>query len=273
MKLAVGSIFVVLAFTFSDAATTPRPGDTSGQRAAAIASLKAVRSALAAGANLDDFRSYEIKARIKVDDLADTPKNRPLREIADIYSDVVVFSTVRVTGEIGVMNIEAAKKRYQVMVLSGDDQEQSEFATSITKALDDMTGKESSIQWDSDSVRDLQDYRRKRNQIRGEQIASLLILAADIKLSAVLAGRTLSPHPADLGCVRGLTATAEIGMPREKLTTLCHAELQHVTRSASDDEWSLSDPDDPSLRCIIDFVDGKIASIEWRRDDVPKPPQ
>jgi len=48
---------------------------TDTQRSEAIASLKAIRSALNTGANLEEFKKYQIESRIKVDALPNTPEN------------------------------------------------------------------------------------------------------------------------------------------------------------------------------------------------------
>ena len=88
-----------------------QPGGNQA-RAEAIASLRAVRSALNGGANLDSFRKYQIESRIKIDSIPDTPKNQPIREISDLYADALAFGITRITGSISELELSHARTKY-----------------------------------------------------------------------------------------------------------------------------------------------------------------
>jgi hypothetical protein len=86
----------------------------SGKRDEAIASLRAVKSALGAGANLEEFKKYEIESRVKVDALPDAPDNREAKAISDLFADAVTFSVIQITGgEFDASALDSAKDRYR----------------------------------------------------------------------------------------------------------------------------------------------------------------
>lgn len=85
----------------------------SVQRTEAIASLRAVRSALKAGANFQEFKKYHIESKIKIDNLPDVPENKIIRTISDIYDDAITFGIVRTTGVISQSEIDTAKTKYK----------------------------------------------------------------------------------------------------------------------------------------------------------------
>lgn len=87
------------------------------QRREAIQSLKAIRSALSTGANLQEFKKYQIESRIKVDALPDTSENQIIKEISDIYKDAVTFGIIRLTGNISDSELEDFRLKYNNNVL------------------------------------------------------------------------------------------------------------------------------------------------------------
>lgn len=78
----------------------------------AIASLRALRSALDGGANFDMFRKYQIESRVKVDALPGTDENSDIREVSDLYRDALTFSIARMTGSIDQLALDAALFKY-----------------------------------------------------------------------------------------------------------------------------------------------------------------
>lgn len=147
------------------------------QRDAALASLRAVRSALDAGATLDEFRKYQIESRIKIDAMPSTPANRDLREVSDLYNAAVQFGVIRVSGEISGAEIASAKARYGTL---SDDV----LFKSILGALDKMTPSAATYIDPnlSPEVKEEIRYQLEKNRIAGEQIARLLIASADERL-------------------------------------------------------------------------------------------
>jgi hypothetical protein len=129
------------------------------QRDEAIASLRAIRSALGTGANLQEFKKYQIESRIKIDALPDTPENRILKEISDIYKDAVSFSIMQMTGDISSSELELARIKYK----DGDKL----LVECLSKMTPDETGK----------------YDLKRNQVYAEYASKALILKADSMFS------------------------------------------------------------------------------------------
>ena len=96
----------------------------------AVASLRAVRSALSSGANLEEFKKYQIESRIKVDSLPDSPENQDIRRISDLFADAITFRIAQITGgALQAAQINSAKERY------ADDPE-------IVKALNAMKSEE-----------------------------------------------------------------------------------------------------------------------------------
>lgn len=67
----------------------PSPGDLA--RSAAIASLRAVSSVLAGGANTQEFKTYYFTAKVQVDALPVTDANAALRKISDSYADAITL--------------------------------------------------------------------------------------------------------------------------------------------------------------------------------------
>ena len=84
-----------------------------GKRDEAVASLRAVRSALTSGANLEEFKKYQIESRIKVDGLPDSPENRDIRRISDLFADAITYRIAQITGGVfEAAQINFAKERY-----------------------------------------------------------------------------------------------------------------------------------------------------------------
>ena len=99
----------------------------ASKRDEAIASLRAVQSALGTGANLDEFKRYQIESRIKVDALPMTPENAGIRAVSDLYADAVKFRIIYATdGAIEGTALAAAQTRYAhdesiTKALNGDE--------------------------------------------------------------------------------------------------------------------------------------------------------
>jgi len=132
-----------------------KAGDS--QRNEAIASLKAIHSALKAGANMQEFKKYQIESRIKIDALPDTPNNKIAKDISDIYRDATTFGITRITGVISPSDLESARIKYK-------DNE------NIAKYLSDMT-----------SDYNPSKHVRSINKIDAEAISQMLFLMADRK--------------------------------------------------------------------------------------------
>jgi hypothetical protein len=124
------------------------------QRTEAIASIRAIRSALSTGANLQEFKKYQIESRIKIDALPAAPENRILKEISDLYADAVSFSITGVTGRICSSELEAARIKYR-----GNER--------LIKALDGMTPDV-----------DFRGFQQDMNRIEGDAMSQYLILMA-----------------------------------------------------------------------------------------------
>lgn len=129
----------------------------NAQRAEAISSLRAVRSALNVGANFQEFKKYQIESKIKIDNLPDVPENNIIRSISELYNDVVTFSIVRITGLISDRELDAARIRHK-----------NDENLSISRILNDMKA--------NDSSRGLQ---HDLNQVSGDSISKILIILAD----------------------------------------------------------------------------------------------
>jgi hypothetical protein len=97
------------ALSSCQSATTSK---TSNQRAEAVASLRAIQSALNTGANFQEFKRYQIESRIKVEALPRTPENEVIYEISDTYRDAVTFFIIERTGTISDRELEVLRARY-----------------------------------------------------------------------------------------------------------------------------------------------------------------
>jgi hypothetical protein len=87
--------------------------EKASKRDDAIASLRAIRSALSTGANFEEFKKYQIESRIKVDALPHTPANQDVRAISDLFADAIAFRIAQITGgEFDAAQINSAKERY-----------------------------------------------------------------------------------------------------------------------------------------------------------------
>lgn len=118
------------------AATASAAAKNDFKREEALASLRAVKSALDTGANLQEFKKYQIESRIKVDALPTTEENAAIHDVSDLYRDAVVFGVARVIGGISGSELAAMKKKYQ----SGAD---TELGDSINKYLQKIVPEES----------------------------------------------------------------------------------------------------------------------------------
>jgi small-conductance mechanosensitive channel len=140
-----------------DSCKKERGKESTSQRTEAIASLRAVQSALNAGANFQEFKKYYIESKIKIDVLPNLPENNLIREISDIYKDAVSFGIIRSTGIISDSELKTARLKYD-----GDK--------NINKILNDMKVTDSSHGRDHDL-----------NQLVGDTISKMLIIYADDK--------------------------------------------------------------------------------------------
>jgi hypothetical protein len=172
------------------------------QREQAVASLRAVASALDTGANLEEFKRYQIESRIKIDALPNTADNRPTRDVSDLFADAVHFRIIYTTdGRIEADDIAAAKERYasDVEIAKTLNDMQSEDAiralkaepiqNPITEQPRSERGKELAAEV-AESTRQLQEHTtqimreraRARNAEHARHISVLLILHARLKL-------------------------------------------------------------------------------------------
>ncbi|HSY47846.1 MAG TPA: hypothetical protein VLC46_03465 [Thermoanaerobaculia bacterium] len=141
-------------------------------RADAIASLRAVRSALDAGANLEDFKKYQIESRIKVDALPESTKNRDIREVSDIYTVALRFGTIHISGAISTADVDAARR------VGADSTDISAAIGRLTTGINDdsMSGRGPLA---TEELR----YELQTNRLQTGVISQLLILSAERKLS------------------------------------------------------------------------------------------
>jgi hypothetical protein len=131
------------------------------RRAEAVASLHAVRSALSAGANLQEFKKYQIESRIKIDALPSLPENLDIKEASDLYNEAVTFGIMRITGTVNSGELEVAREKFRNHAF-------------IMKCLNGM-------QPNYDSRGFIHDL----NQINAEAISKSLLILADEKISAL----------------------------------------------------------------------------------------
>lgn len=82
-------------------------------RKEALASLRAVRSALNGGANVEMFRKYQIESRIKIDALPETSEQSDLREVSELFGDALAFWIGHITGTIGGEAFFRAQSRFK----------------------------------------------------------------------------------------------------------------------------------------------------------------
>ena len=92
--------------------TADQTAPAKSAREDAIASLRAVRSALSTGANLEEFKKYQIESRIKVDALPDVPENRDIRNVSDVYREASAFGIIKITGAISSETLSTAAHQY-----------------------------------------------------------------------------------------------------------------------------------------------------------------
>ena len=167
-----------------EASQNTKKGAAEAQRREAIESLKAIRSALNTGANLQEFKKYQIESRIKVDALPDTPENEIIKEISDTYKDAVTFGIIRLTGTISDSELEDFRLKYENDVLlkhleavnpnslsQGQrhdvNQKVLKFLMTYMKPNDDPSS-----------------IYRDTNQICGETVSKILITVADFEFTA-----------------------------------------------------------------------------------------
>lgn len=175
MKRLLAALTLAAIVPPTAAATRPK---SNAERLSAIASLRAVRSALEAGATLDEFRRYQIESRIKIDAMPNTPANRDVREVSDLFNAAVRFAAIGISGEVSATEISSAKTKY------GSRTDDVLFK-SIVDALDTMTAGAAEQLAMPDLGAYVQEdlrYKVEKNRIAGEQIARLLIASANEKL-------------------------------------------------------------------------------------------
>lgn len=78
----------------------------------ALASLRAVQSALSGGANRAEFKKYYLDARIKVDALPDSPANAPLLNVSNLYRDASALTVAYLTRSMSAADLHDFKARY-----------------------------------------------------------------------------------------------------------------------------------------------------------------
>lgn len=90
----------------ADAAETPKRQD-------AVTALRAVRSALDGGANLEEFRKYYLDARVKIDALRNATVNRPIKEVSTLYADALSLKVASITREMSGSNARYFRSQYE----------------------------------------------------------------------------------------------------------------------------------------------------------------
>jgi hypothetical protein len=121
---------VRLRAALADCQNAKQAANLNSAREDAITSLRAVGSALSTGANLEEFKKYQIESRIKVDALPNIPENHDIRAISDLYREAVTFGIMSVTGgKISAEDLAAEKS------LHGTEDASDK---AISKALADM---------------------------------------------------------------------------------------------------------------------------------------
>ena len=137
--------------------------------------MNAINSALGAGANLQEFKKYQIQSRIKIDALPNTPENQIIKYISDLYRDAATLATIGLTGEVSSYELAALKKKYSdntelVKSMALGD---AKLADSMKKAIDDIRPN------DSPGIV----YNPDLNRIDGKEMSQYLFLIAGMKLS------------------------------------------------------------------------------------------
>ncbi len=164
------TVTLLAALVFSSAFAAGSGGGSS--RGEAIASLRAIQSALDAGADIGDFKRFVIDAAVKVDRLPDTAKNRPVKDILDLYKQAVRFNAIALSGMISDGALAAAKEMYA---------RANKGSSAVAEELDRMTA-DIPISSPDRIIQLDYDHEREINRIEARTIASLLILRADDKL-------------------------------------------------------------------------------------------
>ena len=113
----------------------------------AIASLRAVKSALDGGANLEMFRKYQVESRVKLDQLGRSPEHAPLFEVSDVYADALTFAMIGISGRIDDDTLKRAKEKYSTDVELQkllDKMITGQFAEGVVRATNQVCGKHAS---------------------------------------------------------------------------------------------------------------------------------
>jgi hypothetical protein len=82
-------------------------------REAALEALRAVKSALDGGANIEEFKKYHLEAKVKVDALADNPENAGIRRVGTIYTDAASLLTASLSGSLSAAEVSYLKTAYK----------------------------------------------------------------------------------------------------------------------------------------------------------------
>lgn len=130
--------------------------------AEAALAVQAVRSALKAGANLDEFKKYQIEAQIKVDRLPATEATLAVRGVAQIYQDALHMGLLKFNGTLSSERRAALLERYK------DEPD-------ISKLAEEMRATVDSKSWDA-----------RQNEINGEYFAQVLLVLAEKRHAALL---------------------------------------------------------------------------------------
>lgn len=81
-------------------------------RREAIASLRAVQSVIAGGANVTEFKKYYLDAKVKTDALESTPANAPIKDVSAIYADAVTLSMAAVVQSLSADEARSMRQKY-----------------------------------------------------------------------------------------------------------------------------------------------------------------
>jgi hypothetical protein len=202
---------VRLRAALADCQNSKQTAKLNGAREDAIASLRAVNSALSTGANLEEFKRYQIESRIKVDALPNVPENREIRYVSDLYREAIIFGLINIAdGTISATDLAAEKESHHLDDVDPDRKERAIFDKPILDSLMHMTPEEdiqpaAKAQAEADEIRshtyhtrqDINrleaialasadaDYHHKRNRSEAKLISQILLLEAGDRLSTL----------------------------------------------------------------------------------------
>jgi hypothetical protein len=112
LKFLVGVAVVVGSMASGTAYAQDVSATTRAARTDALAALKAVESAVNAGANIETFKQYQIAAAVKVDALPWGPETAPLKVVAQTYAEVGSLFTAWLTKTMSSREVYYFQTKY-----------------------------------------------------------------------------------------------------------------------------------------------------------------